>query len=276
MQAGRLDYEKTSKISKALRVVSLLPQHPQEFYDRVAAVAAVRWESFRGGRAAYRTVEAADAIRTLGTALDCDWAARLQDPALAEIETSVSEQQAGLPDDAPFGMFHNGDILLARFCYAAARSLRPKVVVETGVCYGVTSAHLLQALDANGAGCLHSIDLPPLGKKANSYVGRFVPGELRSRWTLHRGSSQRLLGPLLTRLGEIDLFVHDSLHTLGTMRREFAAAWLALRGGGVLISDDVNGNAAFLELAQSKNVLLSMVIQERGKQSYFGVAVKRE
>jgi hypothetical protein len=40
------------------------------------------------------------------------------------------------------------------------RSLKPRVIVETGVASGLSSAHILRALAANGTGTLHSIDLP--------------------------------------------------------------------------------------------------------------------
>jgi len=43
--------------------------------------------------------------------------------------------------------------------YAAIRSLRPEVVVETGVANGVSTAYLLLALDQNGKGILHSIEI---------------------------------------------------------------------------------------------------------------------
>jgi hypothetical protein len=262
-------------VSKALQLLSLLPQKPGEFYDRMTAIAEVRWEASRGRAAEYHVLEAQEGIRVLSCSLGFDCGARLKETALAGVETRIGEGQAHVPRDAPFGSFHNGDSLLGRICYATARALRPMFVVETGVCYGVTSSYLLQALEVNEEGHLHSIDLPPLGKNGDSYVGWLVPKELRTRWTLHQGASRRLLGPLLAELGQIDLFIHDSLHTCGNMKREFAAAWPALRAGGVLISDDVEGNGAFLELVQREDVAFSVVIKERDKDALLGVAVKQ-
>ncbi len=199
----------------------------------------------------------------------------LEEPNLAQIEKRVGARQAELPANAPFARSHNGDTLLGRLCYALARTIRPIAVVETGVCYGVASTYLLAALDTNRDGRLFSIDLPPLGKNGDDYVGWVVPGNLRRRWTLERGTSRRLLGPLTGRLGSIDLFVHDSQHTYKNIKFEFETAWRALRPGGVLISDDVEGNAAFLELAQSSDVASSAVIREKDKNALVGVAVKR-
>jgi len=148
--------------------------------------------------------------------------------------------------------------------YRLLRDLRPQVAVETGVCNGVSTAFLLLALEDNGEGELHSIDLPevageeyeqgtfwdgkggaviPPGKEP----GWMVPSELRDRWHLLLGRSQDELPPLLERLGSIDFFMHDSEHSYECMSFEFRAAWDALREGGVLVADDVNVNSAWVE-----------------------------
>jgi predicted O-methyltransferase YrrM len=151
--------------------------------------------------------------------------------------------------------------------YRLLRQLRPRVAVETGVCNGVSTAFLLLALEDNGEGELHSIDLPevagaeyepgtfwdgkggaviPPGKEP----GWMVPPALRSRWQLVLGRSQDELPPLLESLGEIDFFMHDSEHSYECMSFEFRTAWAALRDGGVLVADDVNVNSAWDEFAR--------------------------
>jgi hypothetical protein len=143
------------------------------------------------------------------------------------------------------------------------------------VCYGVTSRCVLEALASNGAGHLHSIDLPPLGPNADAYVGWFVPHSIRSRWTLYRGTSRRLLGPLISRLEQFDLYIHDSLHTYWNMKYEFRVALDGLRPGGVIVSDDIHSNSAFAELCLHPEVSWSAVLQEDDKNSLFGIAIKR-
>jgi hypothetical protein len=59
------------------------------------------------------------------------------------------------------------------------------------------------------------------------------------------------------------------------MKMEFAAAWPALRPGGVLISDDVEGNAAFQELAKREDVAQAFVFREQDKPTLIGIALKR-
>ncbi len=259
---------------KSLRLLSLLPTHSQEFRDRVYAIASSRWELLWAAPVEYRTVSFEQALLALSGVLRSDCAASLSEPALKEIELQVGEAQASLSLNGPFGTFHNGDNTLARLCYVVTRAVQPDAVIETGVCYGVTSAFLLQGMKVNKKGRLESIDLPPLGKDADAYVGRLVPEQLRGRWTLHRGVSGRLLQPLLSNRGAIDLFVHDSLHTYRNMTQEFRIAWAALRPGGTLISDDVEGNSAFLELSARPDVTCCFVMKEHGKSSLLGVAVK--
>ncbi len=151
--------------------------------------------------------------------------------------------------------------------YALVRKLRPRVAVETGVCNGFSTAFLLLALQQNGIGELHSIDLPEVvgadyepgtfweGKQGAAIPpgkepGWMIPAGLRERWRLTVGRSQDELPPLLARIGEIDLFVHDSEHSYECMDFEFRAAWPALHDGGALVADDWNWNDAFAELAR--------------------------
>jgi predicted O-methyltransferase YrrM len=130
--------------------------------------------------------------------------------------------------------------------YLLVRAARPQVVVDTGVPYGGSSSHILAALERNGAGALYSIELgrdqrePP-----HDY---FVPADLRRRWSLILGDSRRELPALLSRLGTIDMFHHDSLHTWDHMTWEFETAYPHVRPDGVLTSDDILGAATLREV----------------------------
>ena len=90
-------------------------------------------------------------------------------------------------------------------------------MVETGVADGATSAYILQALEDNGRGHLHSIDLPSERLPPGAAPGWIVDASLRHRWTLRIGASGQLLEPLLSELDSIDVFLHDSLHTYDNM-----------------------------------------------------------
>lgn len=181
---------------------------------------------------------------------------------LQEFEESLNEAQksisSGIKDS------HDAPIALARMLYYLCRATRPSIVVETGVGNGVTSAFILQALNRNSHGHLWSIDLPPLGARKS---GALIPLELRSRWTLIRGRTNELLPGLLTQLGNVDLFLHDSLHTYCNMTFEFEQAWAKMRDGGILVSDDVQMNRAFFDFTRRRSVI---AFGDKG----FGVAFK--
>ena len=121
--------------------------------------------------------------------------------------------------------------------YCLVRAMRPSVVVETGVCYGASSEYILEALKANGHGVLYSIDLG--NSPAEPPNDFFVRPALKDRWRLIIGDSRRELPPLLARLGQIDLFHHDSLHTYEHMMWEYETAFPYLGANGVLSSHDV-------------------------------------
>jgi predicted O-methyltransferase YrrM len=121
--------------------------------------------------------------------------------------------------------------------YLLVRAARPRIAVETGVLYGGSSGHILAAMDANGEGELYSIDLPHHpGEPSTRFL---VPGHLHRRWTLVEGDTRRQLPPLLGRLGAIDWFFHDSLHTFDHMTWEYETALPFLSPGGILASHDV-------------------------------------
>jgi hypothetical protein len=65
------------------------------------------------------------------------------------------------------------------------------------------------------------------------------------------GSSRRRLPNLLRDLGEIDLFVHDSLHSARNVRFEMDQAWSMLRSGGAIVVDDIDVNRGFHTFTQS-------------------------
>ena len=155
------------------------------------------------------------------------------------------------------------------YLYAVMRQLQPQVAVETGVANGFSTAFSLLALEKNGGGHLHSVDLPRevgrdydegtfyegegrAGIPAGSESGWLIPPELRERWTLIPGRTQDELPPLLDRLGTVDSFMHDSEHSFDCMWFEFNEAWPHLREGGVLISDDVNSTDAFPRFAREQ------------------------
>lgn len=147
---------------------------------------------------------------------------------------------------------------VAETLYVIVRLLRPSIVVETGVAEGVSSCFILQAEEDNAHGELYSIDLPSPGHKFEDgliyYIpqgkqsGWAVPENLKHRWHLILGDAKEKLPPLLQQLGNIDIFLHDSLHTFEHQKWEYETAWPFIKTGGLLLSHDVG--KAFFQLCE--------------------------
>lgn len=145
----------------------------------------------------------------------------------------------------------------SQILYFLVRKLKPKVVVETGVAAGESTGYILQALKDNGFGKLYSIDLPfqwyiygnhklhldslPAGKMP----GFLVPANLKTNWKLILGNTHDKLPDLLKKLGEINIFIHDSEHSDKTMTFEYETCWPYIKRSGLLVSDDIGYTKAF-------------------------------
>jgi predicted O-methyltransferase YrrM len=155
----------------------------------------------------------------------------------------------------------------SKFLYALIRSRKPEIVLETGVCNGVSSTIILQALHENQKGKLVSVDFPEVegmvysegtfwaGKGGaaipkDKEPGWIIPEHLRYRWEVHLGKSQEILPSIVNQLSKIDIFIHDSEHSYECMMFEYETVYPKLIKKGILISDDVNWNTAFKEFSE--------------------------
>ena len=140
--------------------------------------------------------------------------------------------------------------------YVIARLAKPRVIVETGVSDGMSTLIFLTAIQANRIGVLHSIDFPVMGvpRLYGRPPGWLIPDAIRTGWRLHLGESRRMLPGILKDSPPIDLFFHDSEHSLKNMRWEFGIACEHSSQGGFIISDDSQCNSAFRELTLSPKV----------------------
>jgi predicted O-methyltransferase YrrM len=196
-----------------------------------------------------------------------DWSAALAAMLGGSLPGGFDEVWAALARDLDVGEQNmDADRALGHTVWAVVRAVKPEAMVETGVSRGVLTRIALEAMEANGRGHLHSIDLPPIGVHDESAAA--VPSRLGHRWTYHRGSSRRHLRRILARLGTIDVFLHDSQHTERNMRFELGSALPRVRPGGFVLSDDVHENAAWAEIARGRE---SFVAQEQDKGGMFGV-----
>jgi hypothetical protein len=163
------------------------------------------------------------------------------------------------------------------------RLLRPIHVIETGVSSGVSSAHFLLALRANGRGTLHSIDLPVSQRGARLDEGESsvalppgrasgwaMPDELRQGWDLHLGPSQALLPVVAQGIDRVDLFLHDSHHTPEHLTFELETVRPKLTPGAIVLADNVEWTGdAFDRFAAS----LKVPVHARRKEDLVGLRV---
>lgn len=208
-------------------------------------------------------------LQQVGGATGIDLLAALSEPGLAAVEEEVRATLEGRPD-APFPPNYNSSLALARTAWAAVRASGATRVLETGVAAGFSTCFILAALEANGGGELHSIDVPPDGIDPE-HVGWLVPERRRSLWTLHRERSRTAM-PRLLSTGPFQVFLHDGLHTKPTMRFEFDAA-AALPKGTVLLADDAERNAAFAQWAEEHRPAAWSLVETEYQHHVFGLAV---
>lgn len=154
----------------------------------------------------------------------------------------------------------------AQLLYFLIRKIKPKIVIETGVAAGESTGYILQAIQDNKVGKLHSIDLPfqwyiygnhklhldslPAGK----IPGYLVPEKLKKNWQLYLGNTQKELPKLLKKLGKIDIFLHDSKHSYKSMMFEYNQSWPYINKGGYLLSDDISYTEAWGKFTKNKNL----------------------
>jgi len=160
------------------------------------------------------------------------------------------------------------------FIYFLIRSIKPEKIVETGVWYGVSSSIILNALDRNGKGMLHSIDLPAYFETGgytdeNPYLdeskrtsslprgknpGFIVPEYLKGKWNLILGDSKIHLQKLFEEIKNADIFLHDSLHSYDNMIFEFETALKFVNTGGFILSDNIDWHTAFKDFTDKHNL----------------------
>jgi len=164
--------------------------------------------------------------------------------------------------------------------YVLTRMTKPKIVIETGVGPGGSTALILLALWKNKDGLLYSIDLPgndaliypKIGRCYNIHVppgynvGWLVPPWLKERWGLKLGDSKELLPELVSKLGSVDMFLHDSLHTDEHILFELSTVFPHLAKNGLLLADDVNQywSMAFVKFCKEKGLSFTVLRNRLG------------
>ena len=191
-----------------------------------------------------------------------------------EIEGVVSEARSRLAmlkagtakRQSPFSEEYDVEDESALLLYALVRLFTPKIVVETGVARGISTAMILMAMQQNSVGHLHSVDI-------TEDVGQAVPAEIRDRWTLwiaeESEDARTFLEQSMSQIGAPDIFLHDSDHSPTNQSFEYKLALSLLSPHGLLLSDDVEGNSPLVEDLPADWTVLALV----DSRKCFGVAI---
>jgi len=194
------------------------------------------------------------------------------DDLVEEIRGLLAAQGLGYGRQT-YGCYSDGDRLLCRAAWCVVVHTRPSVVIETGVAHGVTSRVILEALQLNGHGHLWSIDLPnPFDQGLHVQIGVAVTEACRDRWSYIQGASRRRLRPLVAEVGRIDLFLHDSLHTLCNAVFEMESAAAAISPGGIMLVDDIMTHRGFAMFCKRHPGYRTIVCPSEDRKAMFGIA----
>ena len=262
-----------NKPAKILLLLRLLFIRPREFLERIAVLIEGRrearlFENGRGPEYAER-ISLKEAWGSLSEIFRVEFENLFSEPDFQEVREWVARKSRELQSDpaSPFPVFWSADTSLMRLAYALAKVLKPNLVFETGVAYGVTTETVLTALDGNGSGKLYSVDLPPLRDKAgDSGIGVMVRPEHRDRWHFSRGSSKVLLPALLASgLGPVGLFIHDSANVYSMQSFELNLLWEHLTKDGAILVNNIGRNSAFEEFVRGKSGCRTFVIEQIDK-----------
>ncbi len=182
-----------------------------------------------------------------------------------EAEKSVDEQEKRLKqafsriDDKyfPADLGRKNAVLL----YSFIRKIKPEIMVETGVCNGLSSTIILKAMEKNDKGFLFSVDLPVKAGEIEGKDGAVIPPErssgwmvpdgLRDRWKLYLGNTFYKLPTVFDKISKIDIFLHDSEHSYEAMMFEYCLAWKHLKAEGYLLSDNIDHSDAFKDFSRA-------------------------
>lgn len=143
--------------------------------------------------------------------------------------------------------------------YFITRYLKPETILETGVAAGYSSHAFLSALRKNKeqnqiASELYSSDFPYFRlDEPEKYIGILVPEELQEDWHLFIDGDAKNLPQILNKVEKVDLFHYDSDKRYAGRKKAMELVSPKLAQDAIVIMDDIDDNAFFMELCQSSD-----------------------
>jgi len=186
-------------------------------------------------------IRAEDVLERLGHTVPAELSAEA-DALLEELGRRTAAAELAYPQR--FAVEHESGRLL----YLLVRTVRPGLMVETGVANGASTFLVLTAMQRNGDGRLVSIDI-------SAEVGSLLTDAERrmANWDM-RVIEPGGIGAVVDGLGPIDVFFHDSDHSHANVTAELQAAWPRMAPGGLVLGDDGELSFAFVDVAAQHGV----------------------
>jgi hypothetical protein len=174
-----------------------------------------------------------------------------------------------------YAWYSDAENSLGRAAWCAAVHTGASAVVETGVAHGVTTRIVLEALARKGRGHLWSVDLPfPFDHRLHGETGVVVPETCRARWSYVEGTSRKRLPGVVKDAGEVNVFIHDSLHTARNTLFEMEQVARVMSAGGVMLVDDIKSHAGFSAFAKRHPDYSTIIAPSDDRVGMFGIAVR--
>lgn len=144
--------------------------------------------------------------------------------------------------------------------YALVRSIRPSCVVETGTDKGLGSLAIASALLRNHCGYLVTIDLNPTS-------GWLIADRWASVIDRRIGDSLQILSGLAS---PVDMFLHDSLHTVEHESEEYRLVEPKLTSNALVLSDNAEAHPTLMRWAEQTGRRYSFFREEPSGHWYGG------
>jgi len=182
-----------------------------------------------------------------------------------EKETKKINEYASLKlKDIKFDLGGSAQIELI---YFLTRYLKPKIVFETGVAAGFSSASILEALNKNDFGILYSSDFPYFRlPDPISLIGVVVPEKIKKRWKLYTKGDSKNVSDIKKIITEINLFHYDSDKSYFARKKTFDSLSNYFSNNCFIVMDDVDDNTFFYDFVNSKSFNDEWKIFKKGKK----------
>jgi predicted O-methyltransferase YrrM len=147
--------------------------------------------------------------------------------------------------------------------------LKPNKILEFGVANGWSTLSILEGCKKNNKGSLLSIDMPYFFKNAKFLIANLIKKKKIDNWKLIISPQINFL--LKLNKEEYDFCHYDSDKTYQGRMLAYKKIWIALRKGGILISDDISDNLAFFNFTKTVKTKTYIV---KYKNKFLGIAIK--